>query len=52
LPANCARAAGPAAGALLWSLSESYTPVLAALALMSATGALAYWRATRETGAR
>jgi MFS family permease len=51
LPTTLARAAGPAFGAVLWSLGDTYTPMLAGLSAVGAVGALAYWRATRETGA-
>jgi MFS family permease len=47
LPSTFARAAGPAIGALLWSLDQSYAPMLVGLALICACGAVAYWLATR-----
>jgi MFS family permease len=47
LPSTFARAAGPAVGALLWSLGQSYAPMLIGLAVICACGAAAYWSATR-----
>ena len=47
LPTTFARAAGPACGALLWSMSTAYEPMLLVLALICLIGAAAYWFATR-----
>jgi MFS family permease len=51
LPTTLARAAGPAIGAMLWSLDGSYAPMLIGLAAIGGLGAAGYWAATRETGA-
>lgn len=51
MPSNIGRAVGPAFGAVLWSLGESYAPVLFALAGLCAVGAIAYWTATRDARA-
>jgi hypothetical protein len=48
LPSTFARAAGPAIGAVLWSIGQVYTPMLTALAAICAVGAVAYWLATRR----
>ena len=46
-----ARAAGPAIGAMLWSVSDAYMPMLVGLAAIGAIGAATYWAATREADA-
>lgn len=48
LPSNIARAIGPTFGAVLWSIDQSYGPVLLTLAGICAIGAIAYWSATRN----
>ena len=47
LPTTFARAAGPACGALLWTIGRAYEPMLLALAGICLIGAAAYWSATR-----
>ena len=51
LPSTFARAAGPAIGALIWSIGQVYTPMLITLAAICAVGAIAYWMATRTVAA-
>jgi len=51
LPTTLARAAGPAIGAMLWSVSDAYLPMLVGLAAIGAIGAATYWAATREADA-
>jgi MFS family permease len=48
LPSTFARAAGPAIGALIWSIGQVYTPMLVTLAAICGVGAVAYWLATRR----
>jgi hypothetical protein len=51
LPTTLARAAGPAIGAMLWSLDGSYAPMLVGMAAIGGLGAAGYWAATRQPGA-
>lgn len=48
MPTTFARAAGPAIGAMLWSLGNDYAAMLAGLAAISVLGAVSFWHATRR----
>lgn len=50
LPATLARAIAPWATAVLWSVTESYEPVLWAIVASFAVMAMAFWAAARHPG--